>query len=151
MDINDLEKLVAILEDSEVSEFEYEKDGTSIRIARALAPVIAPQQYTAPVISQQPVSGPAAPVAAPPVDPDESFLRVESPIVGTFYRKPSPDADNFVEVGSRVKKGQTLCIVEAMKLMNEIESPASGVIERILLEDSNVVEYGEVLFLIRPE
>lgn len=158
MDIEDLEKLVSLLEGSEVSEFEYEKDGLAIRINRAsvgsarTTAVVAQQ----PQVVSEPMSVPAHAVngsngPAPSGDVDDAFLKVESPIVGTFYRKPNPDADVFVEVGSRVKKGQTLCIVEAMKLMNEIEAPSNGVIEKILLEDGNVVEYGEVLFFISPE
>jgi acetyl-CoA carboxylase biotin carboxyl carrier protein len=82
---------------------------------------------------------------------DPRLVKMESPIVGTFYRKPSPEARPFVEEGDRVTKGQTLCIVEAMKLMNEIESPTSGVIEKVCVGDGTVVEFGEVLFLIRSE
>ena len=95
----------------------------------------------------------AAPLESAPatvVEKDNNFFSVESPIVGTFYRKSSPEADAFVEVGSKVKKGDTLCIVEAMKLMNEIESPIDGTIEEILIEDSQVVEFGENLFSINP-
>ncbi|MCL4135957.1 UNVERIFIED_CONTAM: hypothetical protein GTU68_005426 [Idotea baltica] len=79
-----------------------------------------------------------------------NFHKVESPIVGTFYRKPSPDAEPFASIGKTVKKGDTLCIVEAMKLMNEIEADKDGIIEEVLVEDGSVVEFGEALFLIRP-
>ena len=79
------------------------------------------------------------------------MVKVESPIVGTFYRKSSPDADAFVSVGASVSKGDTLCIIEAMKLMNEIEAPCSGTVEKILASDSQVVEFGESLFFIRPD
>lgn len=151
MDINDLDKLVSLLEGSAVSEFEYEKDGTTIRISRMLATSgvaqsIAPMQMVSSAVQSGGDQG-----QSPKAALDESFVRVESPIVGTFYRKPNPDSDNFVEPGKRVARGDTLCIVEAMKLMNEIESPIAGTIEKILLEDSSVVEYGEVLFLIRPD
>ena len=80
-----------------------------------------------------------------------NLKKVESPIVGTFYRKPSPDAPPFAKEGDRVAAGDTLCIVEAMKLMNEIDSPCSGTIEKILVADGEVVEFGEVLFLIKPD
>ncbi len=148
MDIKDLEQLVSILKGTEIAEFEYEKDGTSIRISRSLgAPSIisaAPQYIQTTAVTA------AGPAVAAPVAQDEGLVKVESPMVGTFYRKSSPEAEPFCEVGSKVKKGDTLCIVEAMKLMNEIESPASGVIEKIQLSDGQVVEYGEVIFLIRP-
>jgi acetyl-CoA carboxylase biotin carboxyl carrier protein len=79
------------------------------------------------------------------------FVKVESPIVGTFYRKPSPDSDVFVKEGSSVKKGDTLCIIEAMKLMNEIDAPCDGRVEKILLSEGHVVEFGEALFYINPK
>ena len=153
MDIKDLEKLVSILEGSAVSELEFEKDGATVRITRAMATTGPSVATAAPAVVQTQVAAPttsaSAPVTAPEVD--ESLVRVESPIVGTFYRRPNPESDPFVESGARVGKGDTLCIVEAMKLMNEIESPVAGVVEKVLLDDSNVVEFGEVLFLIRPD
>ena len=157
MNIKDLQKIIDILQDSDVTDFELEQDGTTIKITRnkhehvavtlpplATAPLAAPIQQVTPVAAAPVESAPAV------VEKDNNFFAVESPIVGTFYRKSSPDADSFVEVGSKVKKGDTLCIVEAMKLMNEIESPIDGIVEEILIEDSQVVEFGENLFSINP-
>lgn len=159
MNLKDLEKIIEILRNSDVNEFELEQDGTNIRITRGQQNLIqtvvaaqpaAPVNYTTTAQSQSSVApqiaatAPAAPAA------DAGLLKVESPIVGTFYRRSSPDAESYVQVGSKVKKGDTLCIVEAMKLMNEIESPADGTIEKILIEDGHIVEYGEIIFLIRP-
>jgi acetyl-CoA carboxylase biotin carboxyl carrier protein len=150
MDINEIAKLVEILEGTDVSELEFEKEGTNIRITRSVNVPVGTTQHV--VVSPQIVSATSnAPVASNGTNSiDPSLTKVESPIVGTFYRKSSPDADNFVSVGSKVSKGDTLCIVEAMKLMNEIEAPISGTIEQIFQDDGKVVEYGELLFLIRP-
>lgn len=159
MNLKDLEKIIEILKNSDVNEFELEQEGTTIRINRGqqtnvVHNVVSSQQHSAApamnftIPSHSPSPTPA-PIAAPSAS-DAGLIKVESPIVGTFYRRPSPDADSFVQVGSKVKKGDTLCIVEAMKLMNEIEATADGVVEKILLDDGHIVEYGEVLFLIRP-
>lgn len=152
MNIDEISKLVAILEGTEISEFEFEKDGITVRIARSRGGnLVAQPVATQPVVVTSTASAPAAAsTTAKPVDDMAGLTKVESPIVGTFYRKPSPDAANFVEVGSKVNKGQRLCIIEAMKLMNEIEAPIAGTIEKILANDASVVEFGELLFLIRP-
>jgi acetyl-CoA carboxylase biotin carboxyl carrier protein len=155
MEINDLEKIINILKENGVTEFELNQEGTHIRLSRATSmalPEVAQYQLQnlEPAIrGSATVQLPASSV--PAQDPTEGFLKVESPIVGTFYSKPSPDSAPFAEPGKKVKKGETLCIVEAMKLMNEIESPAAGVIEKVLLKDGQVVEFGEILFLLRPE
>ena len=101
---------------------------------------------------QPAISGiqPAAPTAQPAVEDTSHLYKVESPIVGTFYRKPSPDSPLFVTEGQTVTKGQPLCIIEAMKLMNEIDAPISGKLEKVLVNDGQVVEFSEVLFLINP-
>lgn len=161
MDLAELEKIIKMLKAHEVTEFELQREGLSIKLSRLQGSSPATVSL-APNLELQPAivgtgSGsahlhvqPLPNAAAKEPQPDESFLRVESPIVGTFYRKPAPDAEPFVVEGDRVRKGQTLCIIEAMKLMNEIESPADGKIHKILLSDGHVVEYGEVLFLIEP-
>jgi acetyl-CoA carboxylase biotin carboxyl carrier protein len=114
----------------------------------AATPVPAPAMVSvAPVLSTAPV---AAPPAAPPAEKDDGHVNVSSPFVGTFYRAPSPEAPYFVEVGQRVKKGQVLCIVEAMKLMNEIEAEADGTVAACLVENAQPVEYGQTLFQIAP-
>lgn len=161
MNIKDLQKIIDILQDTDVTDFELDQDGTTIKISRnkhqhvaVTMPAASEQLMTAPVQQQiqTPVlsAEPLAQAAAVAAEKTNNFFCVESPIVGTFYRKSSPDADSFVEVGTKVKKGDTLCIVEAMKLMNEIDSPIDGVVEEILIEDSQVVEFGENLFSIRP-
>lgn len=149
MNINDLEQIIRILKQNDVTDFEIEHDGVHIKLSRAGSVVhtTAPMQV-APVTPA--ISTPAAPAeqVAPVID--DRYTKVESPIVGTFYRKPSPDAEPYVSEGQMVKKGDTLCIIEAMKIMNEIEAPVSGKVVKILLADGQVVEFGEVLFLIDP-
>ncbi len=154
MDIKELEQIISILKSNGVTEFELEQDGTHLKLSRATlqaaaAPVAV--QGEAPQISPPPqVVAPSTAAPQAEVDEAEGMEKVESPLVGTFYRKPSPDADAFVKVDDIVKKGDTLCIVEAMKLMNEIEAPCDGKIVKILLNDGQVVEFGEALFLIDP-
>ncbi len=147
MNINDLEQIIRILKQNEVTDFEIEHDGVHIKLSRGGSVVQTSTQISsvAPAIS----TPPAAIQSAPPVV-DEKYTKVESPIVGTFYRKPSPDAEAYASEGQMVKKGDTLCIIEAMKIMNEIEAPVSGKIVKVLLTDGQVVEFGEVLFLIDP-
>ena len=138
--LEQLEALLKTLEDKKVAEFEYEDEKIRLRIALGRPAVAA--------VAQAPVHASAA--LAPAVDVvDASVSYVTSPFVGTFYRAPSPEAENFTEVGASVKKGQTLCIVEAMKLMNEIESEASGTIVEILVENGKSVEFGQKLFKIK--
>lgn len=164
MDIKDLAQIIGILKSNEVTEFELEQqDGTKIKLSRGLQLQVGqghvgPYSASTPIL--QPAILPSSQVSSPGVSANgvtgagtevpSHLLKVESPIVGTFYRKSSPDAEPFAKEGQSVKKGDTLCIVEAMKLMNEIESPNSGRIEKILVQDGSVVEFGEVLFLINP-
>lgn len=143
-----------MLEKHGVNECKIEHEGEKITLKRNVAQT-AVQQFVTQAGSQQVVSQPvfssAAEVAAQPVaEEDSNLLEVTSPMVGTFYRKPAVDADVYVEVGDVVKKGDVLCIVEAMKLMNEIVSEHSGKISEICLADAKMVEYGEVLFKIEP-
>lgn len=161
MDLAELEKIIKMLKAHDVTEFELQREGLNIKLSRLQtgAPVavnVAPNLELRPAIVgpsngpiPQHISSAPAP-SAKELEQADNFVRVESPIVGTFYRKPSPDAEPFVREGDRVRKGQTLCIIEAMKLMNEIESPSDGKINKVLLSDGHVVEYGEVLFLIDP-
>lgn len=151
MDINDLEKIVKILKDNDVQEFELEQEGTHIRLSRSRT---AGQEFAvvhAPIHSVE--AGTTSASSAEAVVSkglSQNFVAVESPIVGTFYQRPTPDAEPFVREGQVVKKGTKLCIIEAMKVMNEIESSCDGKIVRILPQDGQVVEYGEELFLIDP-
>ncbi len=154
MDQERLEYLIQLMKENGIVEFELQEGDTHLRIVRgSLVKNSAAEHNIAVVekeegIQQQTVSSTSAESAKKIETEEEGYVKVESPIVGTFYRRPAPDADPFVEVGSTVQKGQTLCIVEAMKIMNEIESPVSGKIVKILPSDGHVVEYGEVLFLI---
>ncbi len=145
----EIEALVRLLDQHHLTELELEKKGVRIRIRRDLPPVISSpigERFTSPPIEQAAVE----PVASATPAEQARFVTVASPIVGTFYRSPSPDADAYVEEGDFVKKGQVLCIVEAMKLMNEIEAEADGRIVKILLESTTPVEYGQPLFLLDP-
>ena len=154
MDIKQLEEIIDILKKNGVTEFELTEDGTHIRLTRAALTSTA-QPVTTLTEVEPAIVGTAQPESAS-ASPDEAAVpehlkKVDSPIVGTFYRKPSPDSEPYVNVGASVSKGDTLCIIEAMKLMNEIEAPCDGKVEKILLQDGQVVEFGETLFLIDPK
>jgi acetyl-CoA carboxylase biotin carboxyl carrier protein len=142
-----LESLLRTLEAGGASEFEYEDDKIRVKIAIPRgAPAVVPSTRASLAQASAAAEAKAAESAAAVSD----LIAITSPFVGTFYRAASPETANFVEVGSVVKKGQTLCIVEAMKLMNEIESELAGTIVEILVENGKSVEYGQKLFLIRP-
>jgi acetyl-CoA carboxylase biotin carboxyl carrier protein len=151
IDYEEISKLVSFLEEKQLTEFELEVEGFKIKISRALPQTPAPAK---PAPSNPRVeAGPALPQAppAPSAGPaPEEFHYIISPMVGTFYRAPNPASPSFVEVGEEVKKGQTLCIIEAMKLMNEIESDVDGVVVEIYVENGKPVEYGQRLFSIQP-
>lgn len=149
MDIRKVKKLIELLDESGVAEIEIKEGEESVRISRygagSGAPMMAPMAYAPP----PPVA--AAPAAAAPAAAAEEDLSghiVSSPMVGTFYRAPSPGAKAFTDVGQRVNVGDTLCIIEAMKLLNQIESDKAGVVKKILVENGEPVEYGEPLFVI---
>lgn len=149
MDIRKIKKLIEVIEDSDVAELEISTNDETIRIARFGS--------GAPQVTLAPGTGPSAPapVAAPQPSADETApapvatgTTVRAPMVGTFYRSPSPGAGSFVEVGQTVAAGQTLCIIEAMKMLNQIESPCSGTIREVLVENEQPVEFDEALFVI---
>jgi acetyl-CoA carboxylase biotin carboxyl carrier protein len=145
--LEQLEALLKTLDDKKVAEFEYEDESIRLRVALGRAQVA--QVVPAPVASSA-VAAPAVEATARGAEAaDPSVAYVTSPFVGTFYRAPSPDADNFVDVGSSVKKGQTLCIIEAMKLMNEIDAEYGCTIIEILVENGKSVEFGQKLFKVR--
>jgi len=152
MDLRKLKKLIDLVEESGISELELTEDGEKVRISRNFTSNAAVQQYApAPMHYSAPqFAAPAAAAAALAVEAPaaEEGHAVKSPMVGTFYRSPSPDAKAFVEVGDTVAVGDTLCIVEAMKLLNEIESDKAGVIKKILVDNGQAIEYGEPLFII---
>ena len=148
-----IEYLIHLVEKSDIAELEISEGlGRRIRITKRGAPVPSGPAVHLPAAAPPPaaVPVPAAPAAAEPAPAadEDHLVKVVSPMVGTFYRAPSPEAPPFVEVGSHVLPGQTLCIIEAMKLMNEITAETSGSIRKILVENSRPVEFGQVLFLI---
>jgi acetyl-CoA carboxylase biotin carboxyl carrier protein len=143
--LKQLKALLKTLEEGGATEFEYQDDKYRIRLARGHAPVVVPASSVAPIAVR--ATGPGAPV--PTTAEDADLVHVTSPFVGTFYRGPSPEAEPFVKPGDQVHKGQTLCIVEAMKLMNEIESEFSGTIGEILVENGASVEFGQKLFRLK--
>ena len=154
MDLRKLKKLIDLVEESGIAEIEVTEGEEKVRITRSVAaPAVqtvyaaAPAPVAAPAAAVPTASAPAAP-AAPVAAPANHANAQKSPMVGTFYRAASPTSDPFVEVGQSVKEGQTLCIIEAMKLMNEIEAEKSGVVKAILVENGTPVEYGEPLFVI---
>ncbi|NAS31002.1 acetyl-CoA carboxylase biotin carboxyl carrier protein [Flavobacteriaceae bacterium R38] len=165
MDLKDIQNLIKFVAKSGASEVKLEMEDVKITIktgseetkaettivqqipVSAAAPV---QQPVTPQASQAPA--PAAPVAesAPAADENDKYITIKSPIIGTFYRKPSPDKPTFVEVGDSVAEGDVLCVIEAMKLFNEIESEVSGKIVKVLVDDSTPVEFDQPLFLVDP-
>lgn len=150
MDLRKLKKLIDLVQDSGIAELEITEGEEKVRITSVQAghqTVYAQAPMMAPAMMHAPAAAPAgAAPAAEPAEPDGHV--VKSPMVGTFYRTPSPGAKAFAEVGQSVKAGDTLCIIEAMKLMNEIEADVAGVIKAILIESGQPVEYGEPLFII---
>lgn len=157
MDLNAIKKLVKIIEESAVNSFKYEDNECSIYISKqAKGATIVQSAYPAPAPMAAPQSAPEAQAvkaaaADKPAESASNLHEIKSPIVGTFYRAPAPDADSYVKVGDKVEAGSVLCIVEAMKLMNEIESDMAGTVVKILAENGKPVEYGQPLFLIKPD
>ena len=148
MDIRKIKKLIELVEESGIAELEISEGEESVRISRHGAAAPAPIHY-APAPVAAPVAAPAAPAAVEPAAPAApKGHQVLSPMVGTFYRSPSPDSKSFIEVGQSVNAGDTLCIVEAMKMMNQIESDKSGVVTAILVEDGQPVEFDQPLVVI---
>jgi acetyl-CoA carboxylase biotin carboxyl carrier protein len=170
VDLSDLKDILRMLEEQEITEFELEQDGVKLRVCRSIgaepqvaapsvvthyaaaapAPPVAPVPPTAP--AREVAAAPSAPAVPPAVEDEaiEGGTPVPSPIVGTFYRSADPDSEAFVSVGDHVRVGQVLCIVEAMKLMNEIEAEMAGEILKVHLENGQPVQYGDPLFTIRP-
>lgn len=151
MDLRKLKKLIDLVQESGISELEVTEGEEKVRIAKHYGPVAgAPMQnYMMP--APMPVAGSAPAASSVNLDDEDDLPEghiVKSPMVGTFYRAPSPGADVFVQVGQTVKQGETLCIIEAMKLLNEIEADASGVVKAILIDNGEPVEFGEPLFVI---
>ncbi len=153
MDIRKIKKLISLVEESGIAELEITEGEESVRISRGIVQA-APMQYASPPFAQPAMAPPAAlPSVAPESAPQETSALptghvIKSPMVGTFYRSSSPESEAFVEVGDSVKKGDTLCIVEAMKMMNQIESDKDGVIKEICVQNQESVEFDQPLFVI---
>jgi acetyl-CoA carboxylase biotin carboxyl carrier protein len=156
MNIKEIQDLIRFVSKSGVSEVEIEQKDFKITIKTpvggkeviAMAPVAAPMPVAiqAPVASPAPAAAPAAPAPAA----ESKLIEIKSPMIGTFYRSPGPDKPSFVEVGSTIKAGDKVCIIEAMKLFNEIESEISGTIVKVLVNDSSPIEFDQPLFLVEP-
>jgi acetyl-CoA carboxylase biotin carboxyl carrier protein len=164
LDLKELKEILQILEEKEITEFELEEEGMKLRIRKAAvspnhsgATAVVPLHVAGGLPSSAPLGVPAAapaPKVEPPppaVEAEAGLVVVKSPIVGTFYRAPDPNAPPFVNVGDRVRVGQVLCIIEAMKLMNEIEAEVAGEVLKVHHESAQPVQYGDPLFTVRPE
>jgi len=143
MELEDLKELIELLKETDITELHVEKDGSKVKIKREkiISPIGMPVQKSLHTEEK---------LVAEVEDETQRLVTITSPIVGTFYRAASPEAKPFVDIGQRVNKGTVLCIVEAMKLMNEIESDVDGIVVKVLVENGQPVEYGEPLFLIEP-
>ena len=167
IDLEFVERLIRSIDESSIDTIELERGGTRIRVSKTPqtppgGAVQGAAAYAAPPpapAAQQPAGGnPSAPAsseaetdsAVPEVEVGEDWLEVTSPMVGTFYRSPAPDADPFTDVGDRISKGDTLCIIEAMKLMNELEAEVEGTVREVCVENGEPVEYGQLLFRVDP-
>ncbi|KZE40142.1 acetyl-CoA carboxylase biotin carboxyl carrier protein subunit [Bhargavaea cecembensis] len=163
--IQEIREIIKLIDQTGIEEFKYKTEEGEIKLKKGGAVQVTETAPAAPVAAA-PAPAPAAPAAqpapvakeepkqqeaAPAASQDENLLEVKSPMVGTFYKSPSPDAPAFVSVGDKVKPDSVVCIVEAMKLFNEIEAEMNGEIAQILVEDGQLVEYGQPLFLVKPE
>lgn len=157
MNVQEIRELIKLIDESGIDEFVYEADGSKLKMkkstetvtyavqADAPAPAVQAPKAAPAVQEPQPAQEQAAPAA------DSNLHKITSPMVGTFYQSPSPDADNYVKPGSKVRTDSVVCIVEAMKLFNEIEAEVNGEIVEVLVKDGQLVEYGQPLFLVKPE
>lgn len=158
MELKEIKELIKLVSESGVSEVEVERGDFKVSIKKVEEKTTIIQQASAPVVQAIAPVAPVAPVASAPAAPAapvhtpaaSNLITIKSPMIGTYYKTPSPDKPPFVNVGDEIKVGQVLCIVEAMKLFNEIESEVSGRIVKILVENSSPVEYDQPLFLVEP-
>jgi len=159
IDLDFLERLIAAIDASGLDSIEIERGGTRVRLAKTPPPAPLVPQAGSSAVSSVPVPTPPTPPSAPAspqategsaTGPASNLVDVTSPMVGTFYAAPAPDAPPYVDRGKRVSRGDTLCIIEAMKLMNELESEVDGTVAEILVENGQPVEYGQVLFRVEP-
>ena len=154
MDIKDIKAIIDLMKKNSITEFELERQDSKIRLKRGTnggAPVIQYDELAAAgsVPIMPPVALPPAPVGTAPI-PATNEIEVKSPMIGTFYRAPSPEATSYVEVGSEINPDSVVCIIEAMKVMNEIKAEVKGIITQVLVENAKPVEFGQPLFKVRP-
>ena len=154
MDLKEIQNLIKFVANSGVAEVKLEMDDVKITIRTTLEGNVSEATYVQmpaqPVLQQTAAPQQIAPIVPAPAAENSNYITIKSPIIGTFYRKPSPDKPMFVEVGSTIAKGDVLCVIEAMKLFNEIESEVSGKIVKILVDDMSPVEYDQPLYLVDP-
>ncbi len=151
INLKELKDLIALMNENQLNELEIEKEGTKVRLKKAAGP------EEGVIIQQVPMSAsrasgmvPAGPVPVPDAPPKYNGTEIKSPMVGTFYRAPAPEAPPFVDIGQQIQVGQVLCILEAMKLMNEIKSEVKGKLVHILVDNGQPVEFGQVMFIVEP-
>jgi len=154
MNLDDIRQILDLVREHDLAEFEIERDGLKVRIRKAggevtFVPQAAPMAAAPAVAAPVTAAASAAPASAPEAVDSVDLAIIKSPIVGTFYRAPEPGAPNFVEVGDQVRKGQVLCIIEAMKLMNEIECDTDGEISAVYVENGRPVQFGERLYAVK--
>ncbi len=152
MDVRDLKKIVQIMNDNDLVEIEIEEEGKRLRLRKPDAgamPMMAAVQAAAAPAAAAPAAAPA-PAAAEPAAASSGEYTITAPMVGTFYRAPSPDADDYVQVGAKIGPESVVCILEAMKVMNEIKAECSGEIVKICVQNAEAVEYGQALFIVKP-
>ena len=146
MEIKEIKRIVELMKDNDLAEFSMKDQDFELAMKRGSDQQVV---VTAAPAGAAPVA--AAPAAtAPAIDEDDGLIEIPSPIVGTFYRKPAPDADPFVQVGAEVSEETVVCVIEAMKVMNEIKAEVKGIIKKILIDDATPVQYGQTLFLVEP-
>ena len=149
--LGELRQLIRLVQRTGIGELEVASGGRSVRISATTSGVVS--ESPAPMLAPRAAghaAAPAAPAPAPAVAPDAHLTAITSPMVGTFYRSPAPDADPFIEVGDIIEVGQTVCIIEAMKLMNEIEAESKGRVVKVLVDNAQPVEFGQKLILLEP-
>ncbi len=162
MDINEIKRLIKLVESSGIEEIEIQEEGRQIRITKSKTGQIAPlpagtpqmihtTPHPLPQVHKEAIAQEISASDSDAKEKTERFIEIRSPMVGTFYRAPAPDAQPYVREGDEIKPGKTLCIIEAMKLMNEIEAEISGVVRKILTENAKPVEYNQALFLVEPK
>ncbi|QBG47907.1 acetyl-CoA carboxylase biotin carboxyl carrier protein [Verrucomicrobia bacterium S94] len=153
MEIKDIKRIVELMKANELTEFSMKDNDFELAMKRGGEETVVYAAPPAAPVGTAPVAAAAvAPAeAAPAVDENEGLVEIPSPIVGTFYRKPAPDADNFADVGMEVTEDTVVCIVEAMKVMNEIKAEVKGIIRKVLVDDASPVQYGQPLFLVEPK